>query len=304
MANKTASTTLTYGKVWKTLSKVDINTHIEKKGNLSYLSWAWAWGVLMEHYPQAEYRFASHHVLMDDGSKRQLDTQFYPDGTASVTCAIEIPTGDSVTELRREMWLPVMDYRNNSISNPTSRQISDTKMRCLVKCLAMYGLGHYIYAGEDLPVDGGTTEADLTKAGMPVDKAPTGGITKEHAEKVAKELEAKKKPKKPTKAQQERMRMIVEIRDNVTHDALNDKSREAINKFLDGLTDGTPKSEVETWYDRMLTVISEYDARAKERVFLAEKRDGLKKVVKTKTDKDTDLFNSAVSDVVNETVGV
>ena len=49
------------------------------------------------------------------------------------------------------MWLPVMDNRNNAISNPTSRQISDAKMRCLVKCIAMFGLGHYIFAGEDLP---------------------------------------------------------------------------------------------------------------------------------------------------------
>jgi len=300
MASKTTSKSLTYGGVWKTLSKVDVNAYIEKKGGLSYLSWAWAWGVLMEHYPQAEYTFAQHHTLMDDGSKRYLDTQFYPDGTASVTCTIEIPTGDSA-ELRREMWLPVMDYRNNSISNPTSRQISDTKMRCLVKCMAMYGLGHYIYAGEDLPVDGGTTEADLTKAGMPVDTAPTGGITKEHAEKVMKDLKTDadskevppvKKAKKPTKAQQERMRMIVEIRDNVTHDALNDKSREAIGKFLDGLNDGTPKSEVETWYDRMITVIAEHNAREKERMFLEEQ-----KAKKVDGGTKVDLFTEAVADV-------
>jgi hypothetical protein len=293
MANKKATTTLTYGDVWKALSKVDVNTHVEKKGNLSYLSWAWAWGVLMDNYPQAEYQFATHHVLMEDGSKRQLDTQFYPDGTASVTCAIEIPTGDGASTLRREMWLPVMDYRNNAISNPTARQISDTKMRCLVKCMAMYGLGHYIYAGEDLPVDGGTTEADLAKAGMPVDKAPTSGITRGvNTVKTAK-------PKKPTKAQQERTRMIDEITENVSHEALNETSRTAINAFLAGLNDGTPKSEVEKWYDRMLTVIAEHNAREKERLFMEEQE-------KAKVDTGTkvDLFADAVSDVTNETVGV
>ena len=47
--------------------------------------------------------------------------------------------------------MPVMDHRNNAIANPDARKISDTKMRCLTKCLAMFGLGHYIYAGEDLP---------------------------------------------------------------------------------------------------------------------------------------------------------
>ena len=49
------------------------------------------------------------------------------------------------------MWLPVMDYKNKAIVSPDTRAVSDTRMRCLTKCLAMYGLGHYIYAGEDLP---------------------------------------------------------------------------------------------------------------------------------------------------------
>ena len=70
---------------------------------------------------------------------------FYPDGSASVHVTV------SIGDLARSMWLPVMDNRNNAISNPTSRQISDAKMRCLVKCIAILGLGHYIFAGEDLP---------------------------------------------------------------------------------------------------------------------------------------------------------
>jgi len=49
------------------------------------------------------------------------------------------------------MWLPVMDNRNKAVPNPTSRDISDARMRCLVKAIAMHGLGAYIYAGEDLP---------------------------------------------------------------------------------------------------------------------------------------------------------
>ncbi len=51
----------------------------------------------------------------------------------------------------RPMWLPVMDHKNNAIQNPDQRKISDTRMRALTKCLALFGLGHYIYAGEDLP---------------------------------------------------------------------------------------------------------------------------------------------------------
>lgn len=121
----------TYAEIWATLSKIDVSKHVEKKQGLSYLSWAWAWGVLMQHYPQAEYDFTDHQEL-------------HPDGSVTVHCTVMI--GSCV----RSMWLPVMDHRNNAIKNPDARKISDTKMRCLVKCLAMFGLGHYIYAGEDV----------------------------------------------------------------------------------------------------------------------------------------------------------
>ena len=128
----------TYQTIWNTLSKVDCNDHIEKKMNLSYISWAWAWGVLMDHYPDAVIDF--YH-----DPQTNLPCVFFPDKTAEVRCRVSI---GSVT---REMWLPVMDNRNNAKVNPNSRDVSDAKMRCLVKTLALFGLGHYIYAGEDLP---------------------------------------------------------------------------------------------------------------------------------------------------------
>jgi len=132
---------LTYKEVWETLSKVDCSEHIEKKMNLSYLSWAWAFGTLMEHYADATFEFGAFTTAED----AMHDAMFYPDGSASVFVTVDIQG------LKRSMWLPVMDNRNNAISNPSSRQISDAKMRCLVKCIALFGLGHYIYAGEDLP---------------------------------------------------------------------------------------------------------------------------------------------------------
>ena len=133
MANKE----ITYKEVWDKLSKIDCSDKIEKKMNLSYLSWAWAWGVLMEEYPQASYLY-----YQGEGDVPYVK---FPDGTAEVRCRI------AIDNLSREMTLSVMDNRNNAIQNPSSRQVNDTKMRCLVKCLAMYGLGHYIYAGEDVP---------------------------------------------------------------------------------------------------------------------------------------------------------
>lgn len=123
------------GQVWETLHNVNVNERVEKKGNLSYLSWAWAWGVLMEHYPESVYTF-----------REPVDRH---DGTCEVWVDLTIKEGDK--EVSRAMWLPAMDNRNAAIKNPDARKISDTRMRCLTKAISMFGLGHYIYAGEDLP---------------------------------------------------------------------------------------------------------------------------------------------------------
>jgi hypothetical protein len=128
---------ITYKEVWDNLSKIDCSDKIEKKMNLSYLSWAWAWGVLQEHYPQAQYLF-----YQGEGDVPYVQ---FPDGTAEVRCRV------SIDNLSREMWLPVMDFKNNAVQNPNSMEVNKAKMRCLTKCLGMYGLGHYIYAGEDVP---------------------------------------------------------------------------------------------------------------------------------------------------------
>lgn len=123
-------------EIWDTLKVVDVTDHIEKKGNLSYLSWAWAWGVMMEHYPNTVYDFQVN----------KLD-----DGTVEVTAHVTVRSGDET--VCRFMWLPVMDYKNKAIAHPDAFAINTAKMRCLTKCFAMFGLGHYIYAGEDLPQD-------------------------------------------------------------------------------------------------------------------------------------------------------
>jgi len=156
-----------YREVWNTLSKVDVNEHAQEKAGLTYLSWAWAWGVLMEHYPEATYEFP--------------DERIYADGTVSVECVVYIRGHE------RSMWLPVMDYRNNAVENPNARAISDTKMRCLVKCVAMWGLGHYIYAGEDLP-------ADPPKPSQKASSKKNGKAKKKIVETVATELGAKEVP--------------------------------------------------------------------------------------------------------------
>ena len=130
-------------RIWETLSVINVNEHVEKKGNLSYLSWTWAWSQLMEHFPDSYYYFDEH----------TLDN-----GTVRVDCVITIHDGEE--SVSRSGWLPVMDYKNKSIVNPDTRAISDARMRCLVKTIAFFGLGLYIYAGEDLPT---AEKEDLNK---------------------------------------------------------------------------------------------------------------------------------------------
>ena len=116
--------------IWKTLSAIDCSAHTEKKGQFSYLSWTWAWAMVAERYD------ATYHIEQDI---------VYPDGSMEVRCTVTIDS------LSHTMWLPVLDFKNKAIKNPNAFDVNSSRMRCLVKCLAMFGLGHYIYAGESLP---------------------------------------------------------------------------------------------------------------------------------------------------------
>lgn len=115
---------------YKELRTINVNSHTEKKGQLTYLSWAWAVDTLLQHDPSAVWEFPEPRYFGE---------------TVMVFC--------NVTAFGKtmKMQLPVMDNRNQAISNPDSRKISDATMRCLAKCIACFGIGLYIYAGEDLP---------------------------------------------------------------------------------------------------------------------------------------------------------
>jgi hypothetical protein len=118
------------------LLKINVNDHTERKGNLTYLSWAWAWAEVLKIDPTA--RYTAHEW---DG----LPLVYLKDGTAMVKVSVEIK-GDIKTCL-----LPVLDHKNKPIENPNSFAVNTSIMRCLAKCIALHGLGLYIYAGEDLP---------------------------------------------------------------------------------------------------------------------------------------------------------
>jgi len=132
--------------VWETLSAIDVKDKTKKKGDMTYLPWAWAWGALKENYPEATFKKHIH-----DGMAYIKDEK----GNAFVEVTVTVE-GISATEL-----YPVTDYKNNAISNPDAFQVNTALQRALVKAIAYHGLGHYIYAGEDLPqIDGETPQSE------------------------------------------------------------------------------------------------------------------------------------------------
>lgn len=151
--------------VFETLSEINVNDKVEKKNGLTYLSWAWAWGEVKKRYPTASYR-----VYRNPETNQPFD--FIPD--VGYMCYTYV----TIEEEELEMWLPVMDYRNKSmINNATTFDINKTIMRCLVKNLAMFGLGHYIYAGEDLP-EGDNNSLSSNKPARPQLKSGTATFNK------------------------------------------------------------------------------------------------------------------------------
>lgn len=122
-------------QVFDKLSLVDISKHVKKKNNLDYLSWSYCWSYLMTEYPLSSYIFQ--------------DPVFFGDDSCEIW--VELSISDGVNRLSRNMYLAVTDFKNVSIKRPNSADICNTRMRCLVKCAAMFGLGMSLYAGEDLP---------------------------------------------------------------------------------------------------------------------------------------------------------
>lgn len=124
--------------VFSTLNAVNCNEHTEKKGNLTYLSWAWAWQIVKAHFPNASYTIY----------ESPEGWNYFTDGK---TCWVK--TGVTIEGLEHIEYLPIMDARNQAIPYEAVRSTDVNKsiQRALTKACARHGLGLYIYAGEDLP---------------------------------------------------------------------------------------------------------------------------------------------------------
>lgn len=147
--------------------KINVNERTEKKNGLTYLSWAWAWAEFVKAYPDATYEIER----TPDG------LTYFGNEKHGYMCHTKV----NANGITHEMWLPVMDHRNKSILVPTSFDVNKTIMRCLTKNLAMFGLGLYIYAGEDLP------EEEQNEAQQKKIESNTTYITDEQALHVANE---------------------------------------------------------------------------------------------------------------------
>lgn len=138
--------------VFDVLYPVDVSEHKEEKNGLSYLSWTWAWAEVKKRFPEANYE-----IIKFDGIPYVFDPK----------TGFMVFTRVTIGNITHEMWLPVMDsnncamkdvpyevqtkYKKITVKAATMFDINKSIMRCLVKNLCMFGLGLYIYAGEDLP---------------------------------------------------------------------------------------------------------------------------------------------------------
>lgn len=151
------------------LYSLNVNQYVEKKQGLAYLSWSYAWAEFKKIYPDATYEIKKDEQGKCYFGDEQIGYMVYTSVTAG--------------GLTYEMWLPVMDNANKSMKlnayTYSTRQgeksveaismfdINKAVMRCLVKNLGMFGLGLYIYSGEDLPED--IREYECSDCGKSVD---------------------------------------------------------------------------------------------------------------------------------------
>ena len=193
------------------LYSLNVNEYVEKKNDLSYLSWAYAWAEFKKIYPDATYTVA-----------KDADGRCY---FGDENIGYMVYTSVTAGGLTYEMWLPVMDNANKAMKSEaytykvadyqwsneqrkkvkvgeiektveamTMFDVNKTVMRCLVKNLAMFGLGLYIYAGEDLPKD--IREFECADCGKAVEPSMAARTQKAFGVVLCKDCGVKRSEKK------------------------------------------------------------------------------------------------------------
>lgn len=163
---------------FKTLNAINVNDNTEKKNGLTYLSWAWAWAELKKVFPDATYQiknFDGKPYLYDENLGYLVMTEMTVDG---ITHEMWLPVMDGANKAMKDKPYVYMvknqnhkwakldettgkyfdkygneqpEFLEKNVAAATMFDINTAIMRCLTKNIAMFGLGLYIYAGEDLP---------------------------------------------------------------------------------------------------------------------------------------------------------
>lgn len=147
------------------LYNVDVNDKKEPKGKLMYLSWTWAWAEVKKKHPDAVYTVYEN----------SQGWNYFTDGR---TCWVK--TGVTVNGIEHIEFLPIMDFRNQSIplERVTSMDVNKSIQRSITKACARHGLGLYIYAGEDLPEE---SDGNMNAQSV-IEKAKEKGIAEQEKE--------------------------------------------------------------------------------------------------------------------------
>tara|TARA_B100001250_G_scaffold414442_1_gene452872 strand:+ start:5030 stop:5701 length:672 start_codon:yes stop_codon:yes gene_type:complete len=129
--------------VFETLNNINVNEFTEKKGRFTYLSWSDAITEVLKIYPDTTWEIHEFDFLIEN----QLMKQPYMETKSG--CYVKVSV--TIENTTRTQIHPVLDNRNQPVLSPNSFQINTSILRCLTKCLSLFGLGLYIYRGEDLP---------------------------------------------------------------------------------------------------------------------------------------------------------
>lgn len=131
--------------VYLALAKVNVVENIKSKGGFNYLSWPYAISELLKNYPEATWT-VHDFPQYSDGNRYEM-----PFLKTEIGYFVKVSV--TIEGITRSQLHPILDYRNQSIDKPTTFEINSSIQRCLVKAIALHGLGLNIYAGEDLPMD-------------------------------------------------------------------------------------------------------------------------------------------------------
>ena len=145
------------------LLKINVNEHTENKNGLTYLSWTWAWSEFKKQCPKADYEIMKFEnglpYVYDENTGYMVFTRA-TDGNEWKEMWLPVMDGNNKAMLNHPYTYKVKEYKDGkatgnyiekNVESATMFDINKTIMRCLVKNIAMFGLGIYIYAGEDLP---------------------------------------------------------------------------------------------------------------------------------------------------------